>query len=132
MNKRNKIQILSISACILFLGIMCLALPKAIKSGKEDIRFDYQLTDMEKRDLEHKWTEKLIVSALEHLPIIQGCEVNINWSESEIIGADIKVTMSAGNIGNDTMKTNIAENISKMLDISTENIAISFVNEVLP
>ncbi len=62
---------------------------------------------------------------------IQWFEVDINWSESEIFGVDVKVTMSAGNIGEDTLKTDIAECLSRMLDISTESIVILFVNEDL-
>lgn len=130
MRKKNKIQFLSIGVCIFFLGIICLVISRAEKPRGEDIVFDNQLTDIEKENIEHGWVAKHVTTVLERVDIIQSCEVNISWLEGEAVGADIKAAVAADSTGDDTLKSNIAECVSKMLDISTENIVISFVNEV--
>ena len=131
MKNKNKVKILSIGACIFFLGIICLVIPRAIKSNGNETRLDKQLTDIERENLEHKWMEDIVVSVLESVDKIQECEADITWSEGEIVRVNLMVTVSAGNIGNDTLKTNIAKNISQFLDISTESITVSFADEDL-
>ena len=126
MKKKNIIFSLSIGVCIIFLGIICLAIPKTNKSAGEGIEFG-NLTDIERDALERKWMENAVVSMLEKVDIIQKCEADISWSKGKADRADIKVTVSAGSIGNDTMKTNIEKNISKMLDVSTENVKVQII-----
>ena len=127
MKKMDKIQIISICVCIVFLGIICLVIPRAIRFEKDEAGFDSQLTNIERENLENEWLKKHITSVLEHIDTIGGCEAALNRAEGEIVGADVKVTMSAGSIGNDTLKTDITEGISKMLGIPSENIKLQII-----
>ena len=69
--------------------------------------------------------EKQLALILERTGMVWDCEVDISYPESEIVGADIKITAPEGSIGNDTLRTDIAEAISKALNISTESITVS-------
>ncbi len=127
MKNRNTIQIIGIGVCTLVLGIICLAVPIANKYGEENAVHNHQFTDMEKETLEHDWVEKQVASALERFDKIGACEADICWSEGEIAGATVKVTMSLDGIGHDALETEITACVSRMLNISTESIVISFV-----
>lgn len=129
MKMKNKSWFLSIGigVCILLLAIICLVIQKNEKSRGEEADFTNQneLTDIEKRELQYDYLEKVLASMIESVFDVLDCEVDINYSESEILGADIKFTGPEGSIVNDSMRTAISECISKALEISTENITIS-------
>ena len=69
--------------------------------------------------------EKSLALTLKSTGKVLDCEVTIDYSEGKVVGADIKYTVPEGSIGNDTLRTDIAENISKALNISMESITVS-------
>ncbi len=130
MKIKNKSWFLSIGigVCILLLAIICLVIQKTEKSRGEEADFtnSNELTDIEKRELQYDYLEKVLASMIERVFDVLDCEVDINYSESEIFGADIQFTVPGGSV-NDSMRTTIAECISKALEISTDNITISVI-----
>lgn len=116
---------IGIAVCILLVGIICLVIHNIGESREEEADSVNQFTDIEKEELYYDYMEKKLASMIERTYKILDCEVDIGYSESEVLGVDIKFTVSEGNIVNDSMRTDISEVISKALDISTENIAVS-------
>ena len=131
MKIKNKSWFLSIGigVCILLLAIICLVIQKTEKSRGEEADFtnSNELTDIEKRELQYDYLEKVLASMIERVFDVLDCEVDINYSESEIFGADIQFTVPGGSIVNDSMRTTISECSSKALEISTDNITISVI-----
>lgn len=131
MKIKNKSWFLSIGigVCILLLAIICFVIQKTEKSRGEEADFTNpnELTDIEKRELQYDYLEKVLASMIERVFDVLDCEVDINYSESEIFGADIQFTVPGGSIVNDSMRTTISECISKALEISTDNITISVI-----
>lgn len=116
---------IGIAVCILLVGIICLVIHNIGESREEEADSVNQFTDIEKEELYYDYMEKKLASMIERTYKFLDCEVDIGYSESEVLGVDIKFTVSEGNIVNDSMRTDISEVISKALDISTENIAVS-------
>lgn len=115
---------IGIAVCILLVGIIFLMIHN-IEESREEADSVNQFTDIEKEELYYDYMEKKLASMIERAYKFLDCEVDIGYSESEVLGVDIKFTVSEGSIVNDSMRTDISEVISKALDISTENIAVS-------
>ncbi len=122
MKMKNKKYFLYIGLCTLFLGIMCLVIQNIGESRGEETDFSNQLTDIEKEKL---FLEKYLALMLKRTGKVLDCEVTIDYSENKVVGADIKYTVPESSIENDTLRTDISENISKALNISIESIAVS-------
>ena len=115
---------IGIGVCILLLGMMCIVIQNFGKSRGEEADFADQFTNSEEEKM-YNYMEKQLALILERTGMVWDCEVDISYSESEIVGADIKITAPEGSIGNDNLRTDIAEAISKALNISTESITVS-------
>lgn len=116
---------IGIAVCILLVGIIFLMIHNIEESREEEADSVNQFTDIEKEELYYDYMEKKLASMIERAYKFLDCEVDIGYSESEVLGVDIKFTVSEGSIVNDSLRTDISEVISKALDISTENIAVS-------
>lgn len=116
---------IGIAVCILLVGIIFLMIHNIEESREEEADSVNQFTDIEKEELYYDYMEKKLASMIERAYKFLDCEVDIGYSESEVFGVDIKFTVPEGSIVNDSMRTDISEFISKALDISTENIAVS-------
>lgn len=127
MKMKNKSWFLGIgiAVCILLVGIIFLMIHNIEESREEEADSVNQFTDIEKEELYYDYMEKKLASMIERAYKFLDCEVDIGYSESEVLGVDIKFTVSEGSIVNDSLRTDISEVISKALDISTENIAVS-------
>ncbi len=95
------------------------------RTFREEADFENQITDIEREKLLYDFLEKQLTLMLESTCKVSDCEVDIIYSESEIVGANIKVSVPEGGIGNDALRTDILEVVSKALDISTESITVS-------
>lgn len=116
---------IGIAVCILLVGIIFLMIHNIEESREEEADSVNQFTDIEKEELYYDYMEKKLASMIERAYKFLDCEVDIGYSESEVLGVDIKFTVPEDSIVNDSMRTDISEFISKALDISTENIAVS-------
>lgn len=125
MKYKWRFLIIGVGVCILFLGIMCSVIQKNRKFSEEEADFENQLTNIEHEELLYDFREKMLASMLERTSKVSDCEVDIIYSESEIVGVNIKFSVPEGGIRNDTLRTDISESISKALNISTESITVS-------
>lgn len=125
MKNKSRFLGIGIAVCILLVGIIFLMIHNIEESREEEADSVNQFTDIEKEELYYDYMEKKLASMIERAYKFLDCEVDIGYSESEVLGVDIKFTVPEGSIVNDSMRTDISEVISKALDIGTENIAVS-------
>lgn len=124
MKNKRRILTIGIGVCILFVGISLVVL-QAGKSREEGIVFENQLTDFEKEDAYYDWLEKYLAMMLKRTCKALDCEVDINYLEGKIVGVGIDVAVSEESVGNDALKTDISDCISKALNVTRESIVVS-------
>ena len=103
---------IGIAVCILLVGIIFLMIHNIEESREEEADSVNQFTDIEKEELYYDYMEKKLASMIERAYKFLDCEVDIGYSESEVLGVDIKFTVSEGSIVNDSLRTDISEVIS--------------------
>ena len=124
MKNIMRISIIGIGACILLVGISLVIL-KTEKPGQEEIAFENQLTDSEKEDAYYGMVEKFTAKMLNRTFESLDCEVDIDHAEGKIVGVSIDAAVSEDSVGNDALKTDISDCISRALNVTGECIAVS-------
>lgn len=124
MKNIRRISIMGIGVCILLVGISLVIL-KAEKPGREEIVFEKQLTDTEKEDAYYDVVEKYLAVMLNRAFESLDCEVEIDHAEGKIVGVSIDAAVSEDSVGNDALKTDISDCVSRALNVTGECIVVS-------
>ena len=80
--------------------------------------------DIDKDSLYHDYLMKTLAENIKNEDGIRDCKIDVNYANGEIVSA--KVSIDAENDEPTISETNILDYISQSLEISTEDIALSF------
>lgn len=81
-------------------------------------------TDADKEDIFYSYLEKTMAENIIDIDGIVDCEMHINYSDGEVDSVDVSIVTEAGE--NNFSETDILRYISKALEISVEDISLSF------
>lgn len=133
MKKTNFRRFFLIGIFVLFAGIGCIAFMKAGRPAgeKEDFKGANALSDSEKRETYYDYVAASTASMIERIDPISDCEVNVNYTDSEITGITVKLGISSENAENNTLtperKDDILRFISTVFEFPAESIVLSVI-----
>lgn len=110
----------------LILGSCALAFVLIIGGIIAEVRYFSQEnnTNADKDSVYYDYIVSIAESAVKDNDEILNCEIAADYSNGELVTADVKVVTKNGEMS--ALKTNIRDYVSSALEISYENITISF------
>ncbi|MCI9142866.1 MAG: hypothetical protein HFH87_09635 [Lachnospiraceae bacterium] len=126
MRKFNKKSFLVFGVCVFLLGITGFVITRLKCFHSNGI--DAEGSSLSDEDLFHSYCDyavNFMTYVLESDDKIADCEINVSYSNEEILSVTAEIVLTAQNTENEIQSDKIADYISQTLDIPTEKIAIS-------
>ena len=126
MKLNNKKLFLILGVCVFLLGITGVAIARSGKffgdrTGSEDPSLSNE--NLFPSYCDH--AADVMTYVLEEDDKIADCEIDVSYSNEEILSVTAEIILAAQNTENEIQSDKIADYISQTLDIPTEKIAIS-------
>lgn len=128
MTKKKFFMILGCFAFFIGIIVTGIVIRKSNISRERETAYSYCIDNMDinidKDSQYHDYITEVLAETIKDENGVKDCQINLDYSNSEIISANVSVAVEDDKIN--ISETDILDYVSKSLDISTEDVIVSY------